>query len=65
MTPEPFCLNGVFEMEGKYGPIQASGVQLRNIWWKDIIEGSGSDGHGDSEQEVHNELAGCMGPNNL
>jgi len=30
MTPEAFRLNGVFETDRKYGPVEAIGIELRN-----------------------------------
>jgi len=45
MTPEAFRLNGVFETDRKYGPIEAIGIELRNRQRKGVIEGSGGDGH--------------------
>jgi len=55
MTPEAFCLNGIFETDRKYGPVEASGVKFRNVQWEDIIEGSSSDGHGNGVRGVHSK----------
>jgi len=55
MAPEAFRLNGIFETDGKYSPIEASGIKFRNVRWEDIIEGSGSDGHGNGVRGVHSK----------
>lgn len=63
VTPEPFRLDGVFETEGKYSPVEASSIELWNTRREDIVERSAGDGHSSSVQGVHNKnRQGARGP---